>query len=264
MKIILNDEQSLVKQIELPEFVQALKLELQNQVEFSKSLEIKDFQDSRQIEIVQKTKTLYVTNRNTIKRAFKSKRDEWNKLSKDNIKLQDDILKVIEEEEERLEEMLEKAKLLKLRKENASKLEARKEELLKYEAVLSDEELLEMNEGAYLGILKQLKEEFILKKEKELEEEKQRIEREKELEEVRKKAKEEAEQEQIERERKRIETEKQQAEQKELEEERVKNNFKFQAFLKQNNFDSKTMEWKKIGDKIEIWTLPQKIAEITF
>ena len=94
-KIILTEESSITTAL-WTVWTQAIKDELQKTVEFSKGLTITDLEDKKQFQIVKDTKNWYVKTRNTIKRAFKSKRDEYNKLSKDNIKAEKDVISVIE------------------------------------------------------------------------------------------------------------------------------------------------------------------------
>jgi hypothetical protein len=68
------------------------KKELQKTVEFSKNLSIIDFEDKKQFELVKDTKNGYVKTRNTIKRAFKSKRDEYSQLSKENLEKEREVI----------------------------------------------------------------------------------------------------------------------------------------------------------------------------
>ena len=56
--------------------------------------------------------------RNTLKRAFKSKRDEYNELARQNLEAEREVIAVIETEEKRLDELVEKAELMKLKKDN--------------------------------------------------------------------------------------------------------------------------------------------------
>lgn len=91
-QIILTEEASISFALnEL--WIDAIKNELQKNVDFSKALAITDFEDKKQFELVKSTKNWYVKTRNTIKRAFKFKRDEYNALAKQNLERD---LKIIE------------------------------------------------------------------------------------------------------------------------------------------------------------------------
>ena len=219
-KLILTDETSILSTLEFKKvWIEEIKQELQKNVEFSKNLTITDFEDKKQIESVKSTKNWYVKTRNTIKRAFKSKRDEYNFLAKENLEAEREVIAVIEWEEKRLDDIVTKAELLKLRKENETKLEDRKILLKQYEAELTDDELLEMLDKDFNLILSTKKEIYLAKKEAELKAEQERINREKEIEEAKKQARLEAEKEaqrQAELERQKVEREKQEAEQRRL------------------------------------------------
>lgn len=191
-QIILTEEQSISTALETVG-IEAIKNQLQKNVDFSKSLEIKDFSDRKQIQLVKDTKNGYVKTRNTIARAFKLKRDDYNKLAKQNIEAEKDVLTVIATEEARLEAMVDKAELLALRKENESVLDERKAKLSEYGGDIGEDALLEMTDKVFEATLLAKKEEFLLKVEFELKAEKERIDREKQIEEARKTAKEEAE-----------------------------------------------------------------------
>ena len=219
-KLILTDETSILSTLEFKKvWIEEIKQELQKNVEFSKNLTITDFEDKKQIESVKSTKNWYVKTRNTIKRAFKSKRDEYNFLAKENLEAEREVIAVIEWEEKRLDELVEKAEKMKLRKENELKLEDRRNLLNQYETIITDDELLEMLDKDFNLILSTKKEIYLAKKEAELKAEQERINREKEIEEAKKQARLEAEKEsqrQAELERQKVEREKQEAEQRRL------------------------------------------------
>ena len=219
-KLILTDETSILSTLEFKKvWIEEIKQELQKNVEFSKGLTITDFEDKKQFQIVKDTKNGYVKTRNTIKRAFKSKRDEYNFLAKENLEAEREVIAVIEWEEKRLDDIVTKAELLKLRKENETKLEDRKILLKQYETELTDDELLEMLDKDFNLILSTKKEIYLAKKEAELKAEQERINREKEIEEAKKQARLEAKKEaqrQAELERQKVEREKQEAEQRRL------------------------------------------------
>ena len=103
-KLSLTDENSIISTLEFKKVgIEEIKQELQKNVEFSKNLTITDFEDKKQLELVKSTKNWYVKTRNTIKRAFKSKRDEYNDLAKQNLEAEREVIAVIEAEEKRLE-----------------------------------------------------------------------------------------------------------------------------------------------------------------
>jgi len=183
LSTILTDENAIIK----------IKSELKKVVEFSKPLEIKDYGDESQFRIVKEAKNGYVKTRNTIKRAFKEKRDEYTVLAKDNLEAEREVVGVIQQEEERLSEMVKEANRLKLVKENELKLQSRKDQLREYERELTDNELLEMKDQEFFKKLSEAKEIYLEEKEKRLAAEKERLERDKEIKEAARAAKKEAE-----------------------------------------------------------------------
>lgn len=197
--IILTDEQSVQNAISTVG-IETIKNKLAETVEFSKNLEIKDFTDKNQIAAVHSSKQGYVKTRNTIKRAMKFKRDEWNALSKENIKQEKDIISVIDAEESRLTEMLDKAKLLALREENKAKLADRKARLADIEKEISDEELLDMTGKDFDLNFQKWQGEYLAEKQRKLDEQENqlRIEKEKQkaVEQAREEVKQQAKQEQ--------------------------------------------------------------------
>lgn len=220
-KIILTEENAIIKVLENTTGIADVKAELQKTVNFSSKLEITDFEDKKQFELVKNTKNWYVKTRNTIKRAFKFKRDDYNALAKANLEAEREVISVIEVEEQRLDEMVQKAELLKLRKDNEKVIEDRIEALTKCEVIKEREELLEMKEKDFENLLTESRLTFVKKEEERLEAERQGIAREKELEEAKKQARLEAEQEaqrQAEIEKQKVENEKLEAERKQKEE----------------------------------------------
>ena len=218
-KIILTEETSILEVLKNENWLKEIKDEFQKVVEFSSKLEITDFEDKKQIEIVKTSKQGYVTTRNTIKRAFKSKRDINTEQNRLNLEAEREVLEVMEKEEKRLWEMLEKAEKMKLRKENEAKLDDRINELSKYEHIIDKEVLLGMKDKEFDTLLLDVRFAYMEKKEKEVKAEQERIAREKELEEVKKQAKLEAEQEaqkKADLEKQKVEQEKREAEQKRL------------------------------------------------
>lgn len=213
--IKLNNEESITQALS-NNSIDLIKKELQKNVEFSKKLTITDLEDKKQFQVVKDTKNWYVKTRNSIKRAFKSKRDEYNKLAKDNLSAEKEVIAVIEWEENRLNELVQEAELAKLKKDNESKLEPRKELLKEYECELKDEELLIMTDKDFKILLSEKKELYLEKKEAELKAEQEKIKREKELEEARKQAKIEAEQEAERKHKQEIEKIKREQEEKEI------------------------------------------------
>lgn len=123
----------------------------------------------------------YVKTRKTVERAFKSKRDEYNKLASDNLVAQRDVISVIQTEEDRLKNLVDKADLQKLRKDNQKILKDRIEALEKCEHTETEDALLEMKEKDFVALLDTKRVEFAQKKEAERKkiEEKARIEKEK-------------------------------------------------------------------------------------
>jgi len=218
-KIILTEETSILQVLKNENWLQEIKNEFHKVVEFSSKLEITDFEDKKQIEIVKTSKQWYVTTRNTIKRAFKSKRDINTEENRLNLEAEREVLAVMETEEKRLWEMLEKAEKMKLRKENEAKLDDRINELFKYEHILDKEVLLDMKDKDFDNLVLDVRFAYMEKKEKEVKVEQEKLAREKELEEVKKQAKLEAEQEaqkKADLEKEKVEQEKIEAEQKRL------------------------------------------------
>lgn len=220
-KIILTEEASILDVLKTNNWLQAIKDEFSKVVEFSSKLEITDFEDKKQIEIVKSSKQWYVTTRNTIKRAFKSKRDINTEENRLNLEAEREVLAVMEKEENRLWEMLEKAELMKLRKENISKLQDRVDNLKKYDFVEDNEVLLNMTEKEFWILLQNKRELFLQIQEQKIKAEQEKIQREKEIEEAKKQARLEAEKEAqrlADIEKQRVEKEKLEAEQKAIRE----------------------------------------------
>lgn len=258
-KIILTEENSITTAL-WSVWTEAIKNELQKTVDFSKKLTITDLEDKQQFKIVKDTKNWYVKTRNTIKRAFKSKRDEYNALAKENIQAEKDVISVIEIEEKRLNDLIEKAELEKLKKDNALILNDRKEALKKCECEIADEMLLIMKEKDFEDILTEKRLEFVAKEEAKLKAEQERIAREKELEEAKKQARIEAEKEaeiQRELEKQKVELEKQEAERKQKEElERIERE-------KQEEIErlKKEQEEKELAEKKRKWREKRETEE---
>lgn len=219
-KIILTEERSILNAISNL-WAEAIKNELQKNVEFSSTLKVTDIEDKGQIKIIKDEKNRYVKTRNSVKRAFKSKRDINTQENRAIILIENDVLEVIESEEKRLSEIVEVAELEKLRKDNISRLKDRHEALAKCEAELSDDALLVMKEKDFEDYLTWKRVEYHEKKEKELKEREAEVKRQEELEEVKKQAKIEAEKEAKEKaelEKQRVQQEKIDAEKKHKEE----------------------------------------------
>lgn len=224
-KIILTEEQSITTALDTV-WLDAIKSELQKTVDFSKNLKITDIEDKKQFQVIKDTKNGYVKTRNSLERAFKSKRDFYNKASKDNLEAQREAVWVITEEENRLAEIVNIANLQKLRKDNEKKLQDRKDALKKCEYETTDDILLDMKEKDFEDLLNEKRLEFNAKKEAELKEREEKLAREKELEEAKKQARLQAQQEAEEKarlEKQRVEQEKIESERKQKEEiERIK------------------------------------------
>lgn len=221
-KIILTEETSIMEVLDTKTWLQDIKSELQKTVDFTNTLTINDLEDINQIKIVKEAKNWYVKTRNTIERAFKSKRDEYNIKSKMNLEAQRDVISVIEWEEQRLAEILEKAEIEKLKKDNLELLPIRIKFLAEYEAKIEDEILLLMKDKDFQNLLLDKKQEYLAKKEAELKAEQEKIQREKELEEAKKNARIEAELEAERKHKAEIEQIKREQEAKELAEKKRK------------------------------------------
>jgi len=297
---------------------------LTEQVETTKSLEIKDPWDSAFLAQVKKIKNGYVKNRNTIARVFKHDRDFHTQHNRKNREVELKVLGIMEEEENRLASNIERAEFERVKEERRKLIPFRKNELEKYEATATDDDLLALSDEDFEKFLTIKREEWTKKEEA-------RIERERMLEADRKQAEEEKEQaikkeredaenrlreadekakkekedakrkadeelaeharqakEREEKIKKDAENErlaliaeqkakedarikaiedakrkKEEAEKKEKEDrEKAQKNEIFKKWLAENNFDSSKMEWKQNGNHFEIWSLPQKIAEI--
>ena len=152
MELKLTDETSIVSALS-DNGIQKIKDELQKNVEFSKTLIITDLEDKKQIKIVKDTKNWYVKSRGTIERAFKSKRDEYNKLAAENLVAQREVIWVISDEETRLNDLVKKAELQKLKKDNALLLVDRIDALMKCDYELSEDLLLVMTEKDFEELL---------------------------------------------------------------------------------------------------------------
>lgn len=215
-KIILTEESSILTAFTTV-WIEAIKDEFKSTIDFTKNIVLTDFEDKKQFKIVKDTRNWYVKTRNTVKRAFKSRRDINTKENRENIEAEKEILAVIELEEKRLNDLVEKVELEQLKKDNSLKLIWRKELLEKYNYETDNEILLVMKDKDFEELLSWKKELYLEIKEQELKEkvEKERIEKEKKeaiekvrLEEI-EKAKQKAEEEKA-----KVELEKKEAEEK--------------------------------------------------
>ena len=180
-QIILTSDDSLSEAL-WTVWVDAIKEELIKTVEFSKTLKVTDIDDPKQLAVIKSTKNWYVKTRNSIKRAFKSKRDEYTKLSKDNLSTQNDVISVIEEEEERLTQLVDIVTIQALRSKNQVILPDRRAALDKCEADTADSLLLDMTEKEFETHLTGKRIEYADKKEEELKQREIQIARDKEIE----------------------------------------------------------------------------------
>lgn len=194
MELKLTDETSIVSALS-DNGIQKIKDELQKNVEFSKTLIITDLEDKKQIKIVKDTKNWYVKSRGTIERAFKSKRDEYNKLAAENLVAQREVIWVISDEETRLNDLVKKAELQKLKKDNALLLVDRIDALMKCDYELSEDLLLVMTEKDFEELLTDKRLAFVQLEEQRFEAKKLEAKRLEELEEAKKQARLQAEQE---------------------------------------------------------------------
>lgn len=191
-EIILTSDDSLSEALSTV-WVDAIKEELQKTVEFSKSLKVTDIDDPKQLAVIKSTKNWYVKTRNSIKRAFKLKRDEYTKLSKDNMDAQNDVISVIEAEEARLTELVNITEIQALRSRNQVILPDRRAALDKCEDDTADSLLLDMTEKEFDNFLTWKRVAYMEKKEAELKAREERIARDKEIEKAKEEARIEAE-----------------------------------------------------------------------
>lgn len=258
-KIILTEEDSISNALTTV-WTDGIKNELQKNIEFSQAITITDAKDKKQLQTVKDTKNWYVKTRNTIKRAFKSKRDKNTQENRDNLEAEREVLLVIEAEENRLNDLVIKVELEILREENTLKLIDRKEALRKCEYETEDDLLLVMKEKDFEELLTNKRFEFVAIEEARIQADKEKIAREKELEEARKQAKIEAEQEaqkKADLEKQRVEQEKVEAERKQKEElERVEQEKKDEIDRIKKEQEAK--ELKERQDKLDLEAKKQR------
>jgi len=194
MTLTLTDETSIVSAL-WEVGIQSIKDELQKNIEFSKALTITDWTDKGQVKIVKDAKNWYVKTRNSIKRAFKSKRDTNTQENRDNLEAEREVLAVIELEEKRLADLVAEVELKVLKEKNALLLVDRIDALKKCEYETSEDILLVMTEKDFDDLLTDKRLAFVQLEEQRLEAKKLEDKRLEELEEAKKQAKLQAEQE---------------------------------------------------------------------
>ena len=118
-------------------------------VEMTKSIIISDAFDKKHVTWVRKIKNSYVKNRNVIKRAFKIENDRLNILKKENKKKESKILNISNEEESRLTLLIKKADEEIEIAERLKKIPERMKILNSIEVIISQEELLELNDDDF-------------------------------------------------------------------------------------------------------------------
>jgi len=115
----------------------------------TKSIIISDAFDKKHVTWVRKIKNSYVKNRNVIKRAFKIENDRLNILKKENKKKESKILNISNEEESRLTLLIKKADEEIEIAERLKKIPERMKILNSIEVIISQEELLELNDDDF-------------------------------------------------------------------------------------------------------------------
>lgn len=125
--------------------------ELQNLVELTKDISATDLEDKKQIEVVKKNRIALRDARITISKKGKELREEANAFSKAVIAKEKELISIITPEEDRLKNIEDEAKKIKIQKERLAILPQRIEKLnsIGDNRETNQEELLEMDDPAF-------------------------------------------------------------------------------------------------------------------
>jgi len=156
--------------------IDKLKAVFAEQVKVTQSVSISNPFDEAEVASVKKIRKGYVTNRETIKRAFKDDRDKHTEHNRLNLIAQREITEVMEGEEDRLTVCITRAELEAAKEERKKLLPFRKDELSKLDAVVPDNELLELNDNDFEKLRMVKQEAYLVAEAVKIKEDQMRIE----------------------------------------------------------------------------------------
>ena len=143
--------------------IERVKSFLMDQVSLTKDVSISNPFNKAEVESVDKMRRTYVTNRNTIARTFKADRDGHTEHNRKNREAELEVLALMEEEETRLSDCVNRARLEAVKEDRKKLIPFRNEELSKYDSVVPSEELLELDDREFEKLLLVKKESFLAK-----------------------------------------------------------------------------------------------------
>jgi hypothetical protein len=128
-----------------------LKVILTTLIKPVQAITVTDLADDEQIELVRDVKKNIAHARNAIKKQSKAMRDGWTQLGRANIQQEKDLLEIIVPEEDRLAGILDEADTLCSRAARSYLLPTRRNLItdIDGEVVVTDEELLDMDDKAF-------------------------------------------------------------------------------------------------------------------
>ena len=178
--------------LELQKFDKA-KADLTKLVDGYKDLKIKDVNDDSGYETVKRAKNELVTERGILERLGKSMRDNFTKVNREIMKIQKDVVGIVEPLELELKGKLKAIDNGKIRFRRMNYLESKKDSLKEIELELSDEEILKFSDGDFLDFFAEQKILYLEAKQKKIDDLRLEVEREKERKAFEKQAKIDAE-----------------------------------------------------------------------
>ena len=247
--------------------------QLQKLVSESKEIEVVDFDNKEDMEMVKSYRISLRDARVAVTKKGKELREDALKFQKSIIEREKELIAIIEPEENRLKSIEEESKLIKEKADRLAMLPIRKEKLdaIKDGVEISNDELLEMDSNTFQEYVNKRNSDKIIKaeqilidRENKLKEAEDRLKREDEL----SKAKEEAkkqEREKIAQEQKyeqdRIEQQKKEYELKAKEEtEKIQKRKDYAKFLLSHGYTKETADSFKIEEVIEGYVIYKKLG----
>lgn len=222
--------------------------------EQTKWLTILGIDDEEWYETVKKGRLSLRTIRVQIEKTGKSMRDEAIKFQKDVIAKERELTSIITEEEDRLKQMEDEIKELKIKEERKKTLPVRIEELQKIWIQLSDDEILAMDYDQFNNYMNTKRQEILDKreadlkaKEDELIQEQQAMQRQADIEKIQQET---AEKTRIEVEQRIAREQKLKEDQEKQDQDKLEKKKKYQARLDENKYDPNIhiiqREWDKM------------------
>ena len=146
MKSKINNMDTLIKFDPTVEKLQAIVAE-------TKGITANDLSDDAQLAVVRGTRLQLRDARITIEKQGKAMRTDALKYQKDVIARENELIGIIEPEEIRLKGIEEEATAIKERAARAALLPMRKEMLMKFDTVMPDDDILNMDNDAFMTFL---------------------------------------------------------------------------------------------------------------